>query len=111
MPQIELAGKTYEVDEDGFLQELDKWSKEFAQAYAKEEGIEGHIDGRTLEDHQLSAGLFPEVRHRAHDPKALQGQRHRYEEALRALSHRAGQGGLQAGRTFETDRMRLKTTP
>ncbi|MDA8123638.1 MAG: TusE/DsrC/DsvC family sulfur relay protein [Deltaproteobacteria bacterium] len=34
MPQIELAGKTYEVDEDGFLQELDKWSEEFAQAYA-----------------------------------------------------------------------------
>ena len=35
MPQIELAGKTYEVDEDGFLQELDKWNEEFAQAYAK----------------------------------------------------------------------------
>ncbi len=47
MPQIELAGKTYEVDEDGFLQELDKWSQEFAQAYAKEEGIEGTL----TEDH------------------------------------------------------------
>jgi tRNA 2-thiouridine synthesizing protein E len=34
MPQIELAGKAYEVDDDGFLQELDKWSEEFAQAYA-----------------------------------------------------------------------------
>ncbi len=43
MAQIELAGKTYEVDEDGFLQELDKWSQEFAQAYAKEEGIEGTL--------------------------------------------------------------------
>ncbi len=32
MPTIELAGKTYEVDEDGFLQELDKWTEEFAQA-------------------------------------------------------------------------------
>ena len=43
MPQIELSGKTYEVDEVGFLQELDKWSQEFAQAYAKEEGIEGTL--------------------------------------------------------------------
>jgi tRNA 2-thiouridine synthesizing protein E len=43
MPQIELAGKTYDVDEDGFLQELDKWNEEFAQAYANTEGIEGPL--------------------------------------------------------------------
>ena len=43
MPIIELAGKTYEVDEDGFLQELDKWSEEFAQAYACKEDIEGTL--------------------------------------------------------------------
>ena len=41
--------------------------------------------------------------------KLVQGQRHRYEEALRALSDRACQRGLQAGRTFETDRVRLMT--
>jgi tRNA 2-thiouridine synthesizing protein E len=38
---IEFAGKKYEVDEDGYLQEPDKWSEEFAELYAKEEGIEG----------------------------------------------------------------------
>ncbi len=43
MPHIELAGKTYEVDEDGFLQELDKWNEEFAQAYANAEDIEGPL--------------------------------------------------------------------
>jgi tRNA 2-thiouridine synthesizing protein E len=43
MPQIELAGKTYEVDEDGFLQELDKWNEEFAAAYAQSEGIDGPL--------------------------------------------------------------------
>ena len=43
MPQIELAGKTYDVDEDGFLQELYKWNEEFAQAYANTEGIEGQL--------------------------------------------------------------------
>jgi dissimilatory sulfite reductase related protein len=43
MPTIELAGKTYELDEDGFLLELEKWNKEFAQAYANREGIEGPL--------------------------------------------------------------------
>ena len=43
MPIIELCGKPYEVDEDGFLQGLDKWSEEFAQAYASSEGIEGPL--------------------------------------------------------------------
>ena len=47
MATITLAGKAYEVDEDGFLQELDKWTEEFAQAYAKDEGIEGIL----TEDH------------------------------------------------------------
>ncbi|HQN67726.1 MAG TPA: TusE/DsrC/DsvC family sulfur relay protein, partial [Smithellaceae bacterium] len=49
MPQIELAGKTYEVDEDGFLQELDKWSEEFAEAYAHVE----EIDGKLTEEHWM----------------------------------------------------------
>jgi len=43
MPTIMLRGKAYEVDQDGLLQELDKWSQEFAQEYAKEEGIEGPL--------------------------------------------------------------------
>jgi tRNA 2-thiouridine synthesizing protein E len=43
MSKIELAGETYEVDGDGFLQEIDRWSVGFAQAYAKEEGIEGPL--------------------------------------------------------------------
>ena len=47
MPTITLKGKTYEVDEDGFLQQLDKWNEDFAKAYAKEEGIEGPL----TEDH------------------------------------------------------------
>lgn len=47
MPTVELGGKTYEVDEDGFLQEPDKWSEQFAQLYASTEGIEGEL----TEDH------------------------------------------------------------
>ena len=36
MPQLEVGGKSYEVDEDGFLQD-------FAQGYASVEGIEGQL--------------------------------------------------------------------
>jgi len=47
MPQIQIGGQAYEVDEDGFLTESGKWSKEFAQGYAAMEGIEGEL----TEDH------------------------------------------------------------
>ncbi len=68
MPIIELAGKTYEVDEDGFLQELDKWSEEFAQAYAYTEDIEGTLTEdhwkfiNYLRDYYKQFGIAPMVR-------------------------------------------------
>ena len=68
MPRIELAGKNYEVDEDGFLQELDKWSQEFAQAYAKNEGIEGTLPEehlkiiKYLRDFFHKFGIAPMIR-------------------------------------------------
>lgn len=45
MSTIELAGKTYEVDEEGFLlpEEFGRWTEEFAQAYASSEGIDGPL--------------------------------------------------------------------
>ena len=79
MPQIELAGKTYEVDEDGFLQELDNWNEIFAQAYAKEESIEGQL---TEEHWKLIHYLRNYFQHRTDDPQALQGQRDGSQEAL-----------------------------
>lgn len=68
MPTLELNGKTYEVDEDGFLQELDKWSPEFAQAYAKLEGIDGTLTEEHwkiinyLRDYFKKFGIAPMVR-------------------------------------------------
>ena len=44
MPFIELSGQQFEVDEDGFIQQPDKWSEEVAKALAKTEGIEGLTD-------------------------------------------------------------------
>jgi len=68
MPTIELAGKSYDVDEDGFLQRLDQWSEEFAQAYAKEEGVEGALSEehwkviRYLRNYFQQFGIAPMIR-------------------------------------------------
>lgn len=40
MPSFELNGKTYEVDEEGYLANLDDWNKDAADYIAKEEDLE-----------------------------------------------------------------------
>lgn len=40
MPTIEVNGKSVELDEDGFIVNLDEWSEEVAVYLAKEEGVE-----------------------------------------------------------------------
>lgn len=37
---LEIAGKQYETDEEGYLQTRDDWSEEVANAIASSEGIE-----------------------------------------------------------------------
>jgi dissimilatory sulfite reductase related protein len=44
MPQIELNGAMYDVDEDGFLQEPDKWNEAVANAFAAIEGVNALTD-------------------------------------------------------------------
>lgn len=40
MPNMELAGKQVEVDEDGYMVNLDDWSKDMATAMAEKDGIQ-----------------------------------------------------------------------
>ena len=40
MPQIEVAGKQIDVDEDGYIQNLEDWSQEVAEHIAKLEEVE-----------------------------------------------------------------------
>ncbi len=42
--QFNINGKTIETNEQGFLCNLDDWSEAFAEALAKEEGIELFVD-------------------------------------------------------------------
>ena len=40
MPEINVNGTAFEVDEDGFLVNLSDWTEEMAVFLAKEEGVE-----------------------------------------------------------------------
>ena len=68
MPQLEVGGKTYEVDEDGFLQELDKWSRSLPRVtlpskVSRENLTEEHwklID--YIRDYYAQFGIAPMIR-------------------------------------------------
>jgi TusE/DsrC/DsvC family sulfur relay protein len=40
MPTVEFGGKTFTVDEDGFIDDYTNWSEEWVQYVKKEEGID-----------------------------------------------------------------------
>ncbi|MBU0515174.1 MAG: TusE/DsrC/DsvC family sulfur relay protein [Proteobacteria bacterium] len=67
MPTIEYKGKSYEVDEDGFLSNPENWDEDFAQAVADQEGItdigEEHWKViHYLQDYYAKNGIAPMVR-------------------------------------------------
>jgi tRNA 2-thiouridine synthesizing protein E len=40
MPTVEFGGKSFTVDEDGFIDDYSNWSEEWVQYVKKEEGID-----------------------------------------------------------------------
>ncbi len=67
MPNVEFKGKTYEVDEDGFLQDPESWDKDFAHFVKEQEGIselnEEHWKViNYLQDYYKKNGIAPMVR-------------------------------------------------
>jgi tRNA 2-thiouridine synthesizing protein E len=67
MPQFEMDGQSLVVDEDGFLQEPDKWSEAVAHAMARKEGV-SELTGdhwkviNYLRNYYLENGIAPMVR-------------------------------------------------
>ena len=89
MPTVTFKGKTWEVDEDGFLQDPEKWDKDFA-AYVKEsEGISELTDEHWkvidyLQDYYKKNGIAP------HGPHHDQGNRLQTEKNLRVVPQWTG---------------------
>ena len=67
MATVEFQGKTFEVDEDGFLQSFDEWSPEWVDYVKDSEGISELTDEHKkvidfLQDYYRKNGIAPMVR-------------------------------------------------
>jgi dissimilatory sulfite reductase related protein len=67
MPVFECSGRTYEVDEDGFLQEPEIWNADVAKDFMTTEGIDELSDGHWkvinyLRNYYLQFGIAPMIR-------------------------------------------------
>lgn len=67
MPTFEANGNTYEVDEDGFLQEPERWNDNVAKDFAGSESIAELTDGhwkviRYIRGYYTQFGIAPMVR-------------------------------------------------
>jgi len=65
--KYEVNGRSYNVDEDGFLQEPEVWNDAVAEDFALTEGIADLTDGhwkviRYLRNYYLEFGIAPMVR-------------------------------------------------
>src|SRR4030042_2493628 len=67
MSTFEYEGVSLAVDEDGFMQEPDKWNQEVAAALASTEGVTGLTDNHWkvvnyLREYYLQFGVAPMIR-------------------------------------------------
>jgi dissimilatory sulfite reductase related protein len=67
MPEVQFGGKTFVVDEDGFIDSYANWSQDWVQYVKKEEGIDEltkeHQDViKVLREYYEKNGIAPMVR-------------------------------------------------
>jgi tRNA 2-thiouridine synthesizing protein E len=67
MAVVEFKGKSFEVDEDGFLQSFDAWTPEWQEYVKEQEGIAEITDDHQkvvefLQDYYKKNGIAPMVR-------------------------------------------------
>lgn len=67
MPTVEFSGKTFTVDEDGFIDNFDNWCPEWVQYVKTTEGIDELTDEHQkvincLQDYYKKNGIAPMVR-------------------------------------------------
>ena len=67
MPTVEYEGNTFNIDEDGFIDDFNNWSEQWVQYVKKEEGIEELTEEHwkvlnVLQDYYKKNGIAPMVR-------------------------------------------------
>jgi dissimilatory sulfite reductase related protein len=67
MPTFEFGGRSYEVDEDGFLQNPEIWSEEAARDFSNSEGVETLTENHWkiihyIRNYYLQFGIAPMIR-------------------------------------------------
>jgi len=67
VPVLELNGRQYQVDEDGFLENPEIWNKEVAADFATTEGVPELTEDHwkvinMLRNHYLQFGIAPMIR-------------------------------------------------
>jgi TusE/DsrC/DsvC family sulfur relay protein len=67
MATVELGGTSIEIDEDGFIQEPDKWNEGVAKDLAKTEGVDDMTDEHWkvvnyLREYYIEFGVAPMIR-------------------------------------------------
>jgi tRNA 2-thiouridine synthesizing protein E len=67
MPEFQVGDVTLEIDEDGFIQEPERWNEDVALALAKTEGVEEMTDEHWklvnyLREYYLEYGIAPMIR-------------------------------------------------
>jgi tRNA 2-thiouridine synthesizing protein E len=67
MPTFEVEGRTYNVDEDGFLQDPEVWNEDVARDFAGTEAVEELTDDHWkvihyLRNYYLEFGIAPMIR-------------------------------------------------
>ena len=67
MATVELGGQPIEIDEDGFIQEPDKWNEGVAADLAKTEGVDDLTDEHWkvvnyLREYYIEFGVAPMIR-------------------------------------------------
>ena len=67
MGEFKVGDMTIEVDEDGFIQEPDKWNEDVAKALAQTEGVEEMTEDHWkvvnyLRNYYLEYGVAPMIR-------------------------------------------------
>ncbi|MEJ2083082.1 MAG: TusE/DsrC/DsvC family sulfur relay protein [Acidobacteriota bacterium] len=67
MPVFQVGSINLEIDEDGFIQEPDKWNQEVAKALAQTEGVDELTEDHWkvvnyLRDYYVEFGIAPMIR-------------------------------------------------